>query len=65
MNNELNDSLFELFEQGGLELYLEGTRGLKRDVIIDTEEGELSSDQRAITRNRGVTSWDEKDEFDA
>lgn len=64
MNNELNDSLFELYEQGGLELYLEGTRGLKRDLIIDPEEGELL-DQRAITRNRGVTSWDEKDEFDA
>jgi hypothetical protein len=44
MNNELNDSLFELYEQGGFELYLEGTRGIKRDVIIDTEEGELSSD---------------------
>jgi hypothetical protein len=44
MNNELNDSLFELYEQGGLELYLEGTRGLKRDLIIDPEEGDLTSD---------------------
>lgn len=44
MNGELNDSLFELYEQGGFELYLEGTRGLKRDLIIDPEEGELSSD---------------------
>jgi len=43
MNSELEDSLFELYEQGGLELYLEGTRGLKRELIIDTEEGELSS----------------------
>lgn len=44
MNNELNDSLFGLYEQGGLELYLEGTRGLKRDLIIDPEEGDLTSD---------------------
>ncbi len=41
MNRELNDSLFELYEQGGFELYLEGTRGLKYEIIIDTEEGEL------------------------
>lgn len=44
MNSELSDSLFELYMQGGFELYLEGTRGLKRDVIIDTEDGELLSD---------------------
>ena len=62
MNRELNDSLFELYEQGGLALYLEGTRGLKRDVIIDTEEGELSSDLGKITSYWGVSHWDEHDE---
>lgn len=62
MNRELNDSLFELYEQGGFELFIEGTRGLKRDVIIDTEEGELSSDLGKITSYWGVSQWDEHDE---
>lgn len=44
MNSELNDSLFELYEQGGLELYLDGTRGLKLDMTIDPEEGDTTSD---------------------
>ncbi len=33
----LRDSLYELYEQGGLELYLAGTRGLKRDLITELE----------------------------
>ena len=52
MNDKLNqsqkllhDSLFELYMQGGLELYLAGTRGLKRDLIIDLETSALTSDQ--------------------
>ncbi|MFN9009034.1 MAG: hypothetical protein ACK5WH_07850 [Hyphomonadaceae bacterium] len=45
MNGELNDSLFELYEQGGFELYLEGTRGLKRDLIIDTEPDDPSEEE--------------------
>jgi hypothetical protein len=45
MNRELNDSLFELYEQGGLELYLEGTRGIKRKLIIDTEADDRSEEE--------------------
>ena len=33
----LRESLYDLYEIGGLELYLAGTRGLKRDLIIDLE----------------------------
>ena len=33
----LNDSLFELYMQGGFELMMLGTRGLKRELIIDLE----------------------------
>jgi hypothetical protein len=43
MSSELNESLFELYEQDGLELFLEGTRGLKPTLVFDTEEGELLS----------------------
>jgi hypothetical protein len=38
----LHDSLFELYEQGGLELYLAGTLGLQRDLIIDLETSTLT-----------------------
>ena len=34
----LHDSLFELYMQGGLELYLAGTQGLKR-VWIGVQKG--------------------------
>ena len=33
----LRESLYDLYEIGGLELYLACTRGLKRDRIIDLE----------------------------
>jgi hypothetical protein len=36
----LRDSLYELYEQGGLELYLAGTRGLKHH---QTEYGPVKS----------------------
>jgi len=29
----LHDSLYELYEEGGLELFQAGTRGLKRDLM--------------------------------
>ena len=37
----LHDSLFELYMQGGLELFQAGTRGLKRDLIIKLETSVL------------------------
>lgn len=33
----LHNSLFELYTQGGLELFQAGTHGLKPDLIIDLE----------------------------
>ena len=38
MNTALHDSLFELYMQGGLELFQVGTRGLKRELIIQLEK---------------------------
>jgi len=37
----LHDSLFELYMDGGLELFQAGTRGLKRDLIIRLVTSEL------------------------
>ena len=41
----LRESCYWLYEIGGLELYLAGTHGLKRDLIIGLEADTLSSDR--------------------
>lgn len=60
----LHDSLFELYMQGGLELYLAGTRGMKRDLIIELETSALTPEKGEIIRYRAVNRWDEDDEFE-
>ena len=60
----LHDSLFELYEQGGLELYLAGTRGLKRNLIIELETSGLTTGTGEIIRYRAINRWDEDDVFD-
>lgn len=60
----LHDSLFELYVQGGLELYLAGTRGLKRDLIIQLETSALTPEKGEIIHYYAVNRWDEDDEFD-
>ncbi len=64
MNRELHDSLFELYIEGGLELMTLGTRGLKRELIIDLETSALAPEKGEIIRYRAVNRWDENDEFD-
>jgi len=44
----LRDSLYDLYEQGGLELYFAGTRGLKRELIIDLEVSALTPEKGEI-----------------
>jgi hypothetical protein len=60
----LHDSLFELYMQGGLELYLAGTRGLKRELIIKLEKSALTPEKGEIIHYYAVNRWDENDEFD-
>jgi DNA polymerase III alpha subunit (gram-positive type) len=60
----LHDSLFELYMIGGLELFQAGTRGLKRDLIIDLETSALTPDRGEIIHFRAVNRWDEDDFFD-
>jgi hypothetical protein len=60
----LHDSLFELYEQGGLELYLAGTRGLKRELIFELETSGLTTDTGEIIRYHAINRWDGTDEFD-
>jgi hypothetical protein len=60
----LHDGLFELYMQGGLELYLAGTHGLKRDLIIKLETSALTPEKGEIIHFYAVNRWDEDDEFD-
>ena len=60
----LHDSLFELYMQGGLELFQAGTRGLKRELIIKLETSALTPEKGEIIHYYAVNRWDEEDEFD-
>lgn len=60
----LHDSLFDLYMQGGLELFQAGTRGIKRDLIIELETSALTPDRGEIIHYRAVNRWDENDEFE-
>lgn len=60
----LHDSLFELYMQGGLQLYLAGTHGLKRELIIELETSALTPEKGEIIHFYAVNRWDEDDEFD-
>ena len=57
----LHDSLFELYIEGGLELFQAGTGGLKRDLIIELETSALTPDRGEIIHYRAVNRWDEDD----
>ena len=60
----LQDSLFELYIDGGLELFQAGTRGLKRDLIIQLETSALTPEKGEIIHYYAVNRWDEEDEFE-
>ena len=60
----LHDSLFELYMQGGLELFQAGTRGLKRELIIRLETSALTPEKGEIIHYYAVNRWDDDDEFD-
>lgn len=60
----LHDSLFDLYMQGGLELFQAGTRGLKRDLIIQLETSALTPEKGEIIHYYAVNRWDADDEFD-
>ena len=63
-SRKLHDSLFELYIQGGLELFQAGTRGLKRELIIKLETSALTPEKDEIIHFYAVNRWDEEDEFD-
>lgn len=60
----LHDSLFELYIGGGLELMTLGTRGLKRELIIDLETSALTPEKGEIIHYHAINRWNDNDEFD-
>jgi DNA polymerase III alpha subunit (gram-positive type) len=50
--------------QGGLELFQAGTRGLKRELVIQLETSALTPEKGEIIHFYAVNRWDEEDEFD-
>jgi hypothetical protein len=60
----LHDSLFELYIDGGLELFHVGTRGLRRDLIIRLETSALNPEKGEIIHFYAVNRWDGNDLFD-
>lgn len=63
MNAQLRESLYDLYEVGGLELMMDGTKGIKRELLLDLVMSGLDPDQHEIIRYHAVNRWDENDEF--
>ena len=64
MTKTLHGSLFDLYMIGGLEMVTMGSRGMKRELIIELETSGLTSDSSEIIRYRAVNRWNSEDEFD-
>jgi DNA polymerase III alpha subunit (gram-positive type) len=60
----LRESLYDLYEIGGSELFQAGTRGLKRELIVKLETSALTPEKGEIIHYYAVNRWDEDDEFD-
>ena len=60
----LHDSLFDLYMVGGLEMVTLGSRGIKRELMIELETSGLTSEKGEIIRYRAINRWDDTDEFD-
>lgn len=60
----LRESLYDVYEIGGLELMKAGTRGLKRDLIIELETSALTPEMGEMIHFRAVIRWAEDGEFD-
>jgi len=63
MNAEFRESLYDLYELGGLEMVKQGCRGMKRQLWLDLEMSGLDPEHHDIIRFRAVNVWDEDDEF--
>lgn len=63
MNAQLQESLYDLWEIGGVELAAQGAKDIKRELLLDLEMSGLDPEQHEIIRYQAVNRWDEDDEF--
>lgn len=63
MNAQLQESLYDLWEMGGVELAAQSAKGIKRELLLNLEMSGLDPDQHEIMRYHAVNRWDEDDEF--
>jgi DNA polymerase III alpha subunit (gram-positive type) len=63
VNAQLRESLYDLYEIGGLELAQQGANGIRRELLIDLETSGLDPGQHEIIRYHAVNVRDEDDEF--
>lgn len=59
-----NDSLLDLYEEGGLELMTQAAKGMKRDLIIRLKTTGPTQGEGEIVHFYAVNRWDADEEFD-
>ena len=63
MNAELRESLYDLYEIGGLELLGQGSGGSRRELLLALETSALTPEQGEINRCSVANRWDEYSEL--
>jgi DNA polymerase-3 subunit alpha (Gram-positive type) len=63
MNAQLQESLYDLWEMGGVEFAAQGAKGIERELLLDLEMSGLDPEQHEIIRYHAVNRWNEEDEF--
>lgn len=63
MNAALLESIYDLYEIGGVELAKQGVGSVKRELLLDLEMSGLDPEQHEIIRFHAVNRWDKEDEF--
>ncbi|GGZ86413.1 3'-5' exonuclease [Novosphingobium arvoryzae] len=64
MNAELRESLYDLYEIGGLELLGQGSGGSRRELLLDLETSALTPEKGDIVRFFAQNRWACDEVFD-
>lgn len=64
MNAELRESLYDLYEIGGMELLRQGSGGSRRELLLDLETSALTPEKGDIVRFFAQNRWVCDEAFD-
>lgn len=64
MNAELRESLYDLYEIGGVELLRQGSGGSRRELLLDLETSALTPEKGDIVRFFAQNRWVCDEAFD-